>query len=198
MSLEGFSKKGMELGNNPEQINETKNDLRQQYLAAIKRLALQKLKNDLLFEGSLGATMRRFSSLGLDVSRENMLRDIQQEIRKQSSSFDLINNERDSFIKDINDVQLQLSNAINQSQQQVLQQEQQIEQLNSNLGNIFETAPVQDQRPIHTTGTIPREPAMQNVQNKLNAKSIDELQMLLSTYQEQNIQEENISNVMRR
>ena len=48
MSLEGFSKNGMELGNNPEQINETKNDLRQQYLAAIKRLALQKLKNDLL------------------------------------------------------------------------------------------------------------------------------------------------------
>jgi hypothetical protein len=154
MSLEGFSKKGMELGNNPEQINETKNDLRQQYLAAIKRLALQKLKNDLLFEGSLGATMRRFSSLGLDVSRENMLRNIQQEIRKQSSSFDLSNNELDSFIKDIDDVQQQLSSAINQSQQQVLQQEQQIEQLNSNLGNIFETAPVQDQRPIHTTGTI--------------------------------------------
>lgn len=39
---------------------------------------------------------------------------------------------------------------------------------------------------------------MQNVQNKLNAKSIDELQMLLSTYQEQNIQEETISNGMRR
>ena len=28
MSLEGFSKKGMELGNSPEQINEAKNDLR--------------------------------------------------------------------------------------------------------------------------------------------------------------------------
>ena len=39
---------------------------------------------------------------------------------------------------------------------------------------------------------------MQNVQNKLNAKSIDELQMLLSTYQEQNIQEETMSNGMRR
>ena len=39
---------------------------------------------------------------------------------------------------------------------------------------------------------------MQNVQNKLNAKSVDELQMLLSTYQEQNIQEETISNGMRR
>ena len=50
MSLEGFSKKGMELGNSPEQINETKNDLRQQYINAIKKLALQKMKNDLLFE----------------------------------------------------------------------------------------------------------------------------------------------------
>ena len=39
---------------------------------------------------------------------------------------------------------------------------------------------------------------MQNVQNKLNAKSIDELQMLLSTYQEQNVQEENMSSGMRR
>lgn len=29
MSLEGFSKRGMELGNDPERINETKNDLRQ-------------------------------------------------------------------------------------------------------------------------------------------------------------------------
>ena len=39
---------------------------------------------------------------------------------------------------------------------------------------------------------------MRNVQNKLNAKSIDELQMLLSTYQEQNVQEESMSNGMRR
>lgn len=33
---------------------------------------------------------------------------------------------------------------------------------------------------------------MQNIQNKLNVKSMDELQMLLSTYQEQNIQEESM------
>lgn len=195
MSLEGFSKKGMELGNNPEQINETKNDLRQQYLAAIKRLALQKLKNDLLFEGSLGATMRRFSSLGLDVSRENMLRDIQQEIRKQSSSFDLSNNELDSFIKDIDDVQQQLSSAINQSQQQVLQQEQQIEQLNSNLGNIFETAPVQDQRPIHTTGTIPREPAMQNVNNYETTRNNIEQQSPVHTEEEKHQIKDELSQV---
>ena len=39
---------------------------------------------------------------------------------------------------------------------------------------------------------------MQNVQNKLNAKSMDELQMLLLTYQEQNVQEETMHSGMRR
>lgn len=39
---------------------------------------------------------------------------------------------------------------------------------------------------------------MQNIQNKLNAKSMDELQMLLSTYQEQNIQEESMHSGMHR
>lgn len=39
---------------------------------------------------------------------------------------------------------------------------------------------------------------MQNIQNKLNAKSMDELQMLLSTYQEQNIREESMHSGMHR
>lgn len=39
---------------------------------------------------------------------------------------------------------------------------------------------------------------MQNIQNKLNAKSLNELQMLLATYQEQNVQEETISGEMHR
>ena len=34
MSLEGFSKRGMELGNNSEGIKETNNDVRRQYLNA--------------------------------------------------------------------------------------------------------------------------------------------------------------------
>ena len=35
MSLEGFNKKGMELGDNSEGISETKNDLNQQYINTI-------------------------------------------------------------------------------------------------------------------------------------------------------------------
>lgn len=147
MSLEGFSKKGMELGNSPEQINETKNDLRQQYLNAIKKLALQKMKNDLLFEGSLGAAMRNLSSLGLDVSKESMLKDIETEVNRQRMSFDI---EMPNVSIEVPNV-----NAENQSE---------IEQLKSNLGSIFESAPVQQQKPIYNSGTIPREPAIQNTQ----------------------------------
>ena len=147
MSLEGFSKKGMELGNSPEQINEAKNDLRQQYLNAIKKLALQKMRNDLLFEGSLGAAMRNLSSLGLDVSKESMLKDIETEVNRQRMSFDI----------EMPNVNIEVPNEIAENQSE-------IEQLKSNLGSIFESAPVQEQKPIYNSGTIPREPAIQNTQ----------------------------------
>lgn len=147
MSLEGFSKKGMELGNSPEQINEAKNDLRQQYLNAIKKLALQKMRNDLLFEGSLGAAMRNLSSLGLDVSKESMLKDIETEVNRQRMSFDI----------EMPNVNIEVPNVIAENKSE-------IEQLKSNLGSIFESAPVQEQKPIYNSGTIPREPAIQNTQ----------------------------------
>lgn len=145
MSLEGFSKKGMELGNSPEQINEAKNDLRQQYLNAIKKLALQKMRNDLLFEGSLGAAMKNLSSIGLDVSKESMLKDIETEVNRQRMSFDI----------EMPNVNIEVPNVIAENQSE-------IEQLKSNLGSIFESAPVQEQKPIYNSGTIPREPAIQN------------------------------------
>lgn len=147
MSLEGFSKKGMELGNSPEQINEAKNDLRQQYLNAIKKLALQKMRNDLLFEGSLGAAMKNLSSIGLDVSKESMLKDIETEVNRQRMSFDI----------EMPNVNIEVPNVIAENKSE-------IEQLKSNLGSIFESAPVQEQKPIYNSGTIPREPAIQNTQ----------------------------------
>lgn len=147
MSLEGFSKKGMELGNSPEQINEVKNDLRQQYLNAIKKLALQKMRNDLLFEGSLGAAMKNLSSIGLDVSKESMLKDIETEVNRQRMSLDI----------EMPNVNIEVPNVIAENQSE-------IEQLKSNLGSIFESAPVQEQKPIYNSGTIPREPAIQNTQ----------------------------------
>lgn len=241
MNLEGFSKRGMELGNDPEQINKTKNDLRpkndlrQLYLNAIKRLALQKIKNDLLFEGSLGAVIRNLSSLGLEVSKESMLKDIEIEVDRLKMGFDI----------DISNVNIEVPNINTENQSE-------IEKLKNNLGNIFESSPVQEQKPLYNSTTIPREPAIQsvgtilpvqqsieqsqqrnqmkdkiiskimsamndagefifddisidermsiiqNVQNTLNAKSINELQMLLSTYQEQNVQDETMHNGMHR
>lgn len=92
MSLEGFSKKGMELGNDPEGIRETKNatdNLHSEYLNSIKRLALTKMKNNFMFEGQLGAVMRRLTSLGFNVTRESILKDIQTEINKQQLDFNL-------------------------------------------------------------------------------------------------------------
>lgn len=157
MSLEGFSKKGMELGNNPEQINETKNDLRQQYLNAIKKLALQKMKNDLLFEGSLGAAMRNLSSLGLEVSRESMLKDIETEVNRQRMSFDL----------EMPSVNIETPNISVENQSE-------IEQLKNNLGSIFESVPTQEQKPIYNSGSIPREPAVQSPQSYDNSPQISQ------------------------
>lgn len=106
MSLEGFNKKGMELGNDPEGIRETKNatdNLHTEYLNSIKRLALTKMKNNFMFEGQLGAVMRRLTSLGFNVTRESILKDIQTEINKQQLDFNL-----DSLFENISELDTQL------------------------------------------------------------------------------------------
>ncbi len=179
MSLEGFSKKGMELGNNIEGINETKNNLHQQYLSAIKRLALDKMKNDILFEGKLEATMRNLSSSGLNISRENLLKDIQKEIGKQRMGFDL---EADFSIATPS---IDIPSYDTSSQ---------IDQLKNNLGNLFESAPVQEQRTINVSGLIPREPAIQSTMiSESNVSSKNEHQVkqtpIHTKQEEQNINE---------
>lgn len=173
----------MELGNYPEGIRETKNDLRQQYINTIKRLALQKMKNDLWFEGTLGATIRRFSSLGLDVSRESILKDIQQEISSQRTAFDLHNAATDTLFS-LDGIQQRMS-SVNQRQQQIKQQEQQIEQIKNNLGNIFATPAVQEQSVPTPPAAIPREPAMQSPDNYKIPRNNIEQQVPVYTEQKQ-------------
>ena len=58
-------------------------NIKQQYLNAVKRLALDKIKNDLLFEVKLGTAMKNLSSMGLNVSKESMLKDIEREVNRQ-------------------------------------------------------------------------------------------------------------------
>ena len=163
MRLEGFSKRGMELGNDPERINETKNNLRQQYINAIKRLALEKMQNNILFEIKLEATMRNLSSLGLEVSRESMLKDIETEINKQRMEYDI-------------DFDRETSNLVAESQSEIQQPtniDNEIEQLKQNLGRIFDSVPAQEQKPINTPGTIPREPAIESAQQYEIPTNID-------------------------
>ena len=76
-----------------------------------------------------------------------MLKDIETEVNRQRMSFDI---EMPNVSIEVPNV-----NAENQSE---------IEELKSNLGSIFESAPVQEQKPIYNSGTIPREPAIQNTQ----------------------------------
>ncbi len=154
MSLEGFSKKGMELGGNLERISETKNDLNQQYINTIKRLAMQKMKNDILFEGTLGAAIRKFSSLGLDVSKESILKDIQEEIYRQNPSFGLSTDEIS---------QRKLSSVdSNQKERESVNYQTKVEQLKNNLENIFGSSTTKEQRSVDISSTIPREPAIQS------------------------------------
>lgn len=152
MGLEKFKKRSMELGSNPERINETKNDLKQQYINAVKRLALEKIRNDILFEGQLKAAMRNLLSLGLEVSRESMLKDIETEANKQRIDYNI-------------DFDRETPNIIAKSQSEIkpsTQVDDELEQLKNSFGSIFASVPVQEQKPINFLGTIPREPAMQS------------------------------------
>ena len=225
MSIEGFSKRGMELGNDPEGIRETKNatdNLHTEYLNFVKSLALEKMKNSIIFEGKLKATMRRLTSLGFNVTRENILKDIQTEINKQMLDFDI------DFDREMPGLGAELQSEI----QQPTQINNEIGQLKMNLGGIFADTPTQQQVSQQETEQVLQEQQkqmkdkiisqiivgmnnsgellfgdisisermsiMQNIQDKLHAKSMEELQILLSSYQKQDIQEETMSSRMHR
>lgn len=103
-------------------------DLKDRYLKEVKKLALEKMKNDILFEGKLNSIMRNLTSLGLNITRESLLRDIEKEIRNQQLDFE------SSLISHHNN-------------------DKELEALKSNLGNIFESSPqlVQEQKPVFQT-----------------------------------------------
>ena len=103
-------------------------DLKDRYLKEVKKLALEKMKNDILFEGKLNSIMKNLTSLGLNITRESLLRDIEKEIRNQQLDFE------SSLISHHNN-------------------DKELEALKSNLGNIFESSPqlVQEQKPVFKT-----------------------------------------------
>ena len=87
-NLEGFSTRGMELGDDPEGIKETNNDLNEQYMEAVRMLADEKAKNEYLFQGLLNSTITRLISLGLNVTKESILKDVELELYRRGVSQD--------------------------------------------------------------------------------------------------------------
>lgn len=118
-------------------------NLEQEYMETIEKLALQKMKNDIIFDGQLNASIRRLSSLGLEVNKEEMLKDIQKAITKQSIQFGIY----DNFVVDGSNENIN----------------SQIDYLKSNLGDIFGgKIDSSIEQPIQNSESIPREPAIQS------------------------------------
>lgn len=145
-------------------------DLKDRYLKEVKKLALEKMKNDILFEGKLNSIMRNLTSLGLNITRESLLRDIEKEIRNQQLDFG--------------------SSSISYSNSNV---DKELEALKSNLGNIFESSPqlVQEQKPVfQTISNAPSKESAFGVQNNREtsleqSKETKELQEQMKQAQEE-------------
>ena len=118
-------------------------DAKTAYQKIVERLALNKIKNELLFNGMLDAQLRSFARDGITISREQLISDINKEVARQQVNFDL-----DSDM------------ALDVQQPQV---QSEIDRLKSNLGSIFDASPTKSQQPISQSTTIPREPAIESV-----------------------------------
>lgn len=118
-------------------------DAKTAYQKIVERLALKKIKNELLFNGMLDAQLRSFARDGITISREQLISDINKEVARQQVNFDL-----DSDM------------ALDVQQPQV---QSEIDRLKSNLGSIFDALPTKSQQPISQSTTIPREPAIESV-----------------------------------
>ena len=140
-------------------------DAKTAYQKIVERLALNKIKNELLFNGMLDAQLKSFARDGITISREQLISDINKEIARQQVNFDL-----DSDI------------ALDVQQPQV---QSEIDRLKSNLGSIFDASPTKSQQPISQSTTIPREPAIESV----GVSHVSESPVQQQTHTEQEKQE---------
>lgn len=124
-------------------------DVKPAYQKVVERLALNKIKNELLFNGMLEAQLRAFDKDGIIISRQQLIDDINREVARQRVSFDLGN-----------EVSLELPKVdIQPSEEQ-----SQIDRLKNNLGSIFggtvrnENATLEEQKLIDTPVVTTDEP----------------------------------------
>lgn len=135
--------------------NNKTGSIREQYLSTVNRLALQKIKNNIIFDGQLDAVVRKFLSMGMSTTKDSLLKDIQAEIYRQQTYYG----------QEENDFQQEIFDSINgekQEKETQVQNQTEIELLKSQLASIFESTPTKEQKPQSETSTIPREPAMQS------------------------------------
>lgn len=133
-------------------------DLERNYLNTVEMLALQKLKHEILFESMLNSSIRRLSSLGIEISKEKLMQDIQKEMLMQDIQKEM---EMPSIDLDFDYEQSSVSTNTNDDAQN------QINGLLNNLGNIFESAPVQ-QGDSMVKSSLPRESTIQVVDEMIN------------------------------
>lgn len=118
-------------------------NLEQEYKNTVKRLALNKMRNEIAFESFLNAAIRKLYSLGLEVDKNDMMRDIQKEINIQSIMLQM----GDDFVMDV-------PNKSTNSE---------IDYLKSNLENIFGGKVNSSfEQPMQTSEFTPREPVTQS------------------------------------
>ena len=167
------------------------------YQRAVKMLALEKIKNELIFSGMLEAQLRAFARDGIVISREQLISDINKEVARQSINHDL--ESKISFDESKTDTQRS-------------DVEEQIDRLKNDLGSIFGEMPtksitastetdyseqsrdllindiLQSMEEAGEFTNIPPEDvsqridAMSTVKKRLQEKSIDELEILLDSY----------------
>lgn len=130
------------------QIN-MQSDLERDYLNTVEMLALQKLKHEILFESMLNSSIRRLSSLGIEISKEKLMQDIQKEMEMPSIDLDFDYEQSSVSTNTNDDAQNQINGLLN------------------NLGNIFESAPVQ-QGDSKVKSSLPRESTIQVVDEMIN------------------------------
>ena len=64
-------------------------DVKISYQKAVEMLALEKIKNELIFDGKFESQLRAFARDGITISRQQLIDDINKEVAKQRLSFGL-------------------------------------------------------------------------------------------------------------
>ena len=97
--MNNYSMKGNDLGEDPNVVmTEKHQDFDKQYNNIIKELAKLKRRQNNMFNGILGAKITKLSSLGYEISREKILKDIEKEMNKQALLEPVENNQIDEEI----------------------------------------------------------------------------------------------------